>query len=45
MVTCEQEIKKIEEALPSASEDKREMLLEVIDFLKILEQGIEPQNY
>jgi len=45
MVTCEQEIQKIETALPSVSEDKREMLLEVIEFLRILEEGIEPQSY
>lgn len=45
MATCEQEIKKIENALPSVSEDKKEMLEEVIEFLQILEQGIEPQAY
>ncbi|PTN09648.1 HEAT repeat domain-containing protein [Mangrovibacterium marinum] len=45
MVTCEQQIQKIEAALPTVSDDKRAMLEEVIEFLKVLEQGIEPQSF
>ncbi len=42
---CETEINRIEAALPHLSEEKRGLLIEIIDFLPLLEAGIEPQSY
>lgn len=42
---CEQETRKITEAMETASEEKKTLLAEAIEFLKLLEAGIEPQNF
>ena len=41
---CQKESKKIEVALPLAEENKKQLLLEILDFLPAFEQGIEPMS-
>ena len=41
----EQETRRIQTALPELDEDKQELLMEIIEFLPILEAGIEPQSF
>ena len=43
--TCEQESTKIKNALAQVSEENRQMLEEVLEFLPLLEAGIEPQSF
>lgn len=43
--TCEQESTKIKNVLPQVSEENRQMLEEVLEFLPLLEAGIEPQSF
>ncbi|RKD88448.1 HEAT repeat domain-containing protein [Mangrovibacterium diazotrophicum] len=43
--TCEQESTKIKNALTQVSEENRQMLEEVLEFLPLLEAGIEPQSF
>lgn len=41
----EQETRKIEAALNVVEDEKRDLLLEIIEFLPLLEAGIEPHSY
>jgi len=41
----DQETAKINHAITTATDEKKSMLLDVIDYLIALEEGIEPQNY
>ncbi len=42
---CDTETRKIKEAILVAPEDKKQLLMDLLDFLPVLEQGIEPQEY
>lgn len=43
--TCEQESRKIKEAILTAGEEKKNLLLDLLDFLPVLEEGIAPQQF
>lgn len=42
---CEMQTLKIKQSLPGLSADKRGLLEEIVEFLPVLEAGIEPQEY
>ena len=42
---CEKESRKIKEAIAGAGEQKKQLLLDLLDFLPALEAGIEPQQF
>lgn len=43
--TCEQECKRIKEAMLAAETNKKQLLLDLLDFLPVLQEGIAPQQY
>ncbi len=45
MAQCENESKRIQASLAEQSEEKRGLLEEILEFLPLLEAGIEPQSY